>query len=286
LANQSYISDTMNPTAHEQAGLRAEIAHKALRDCRLCPRNCGVDRTAGQTGYCGLDDSVRCYREVLYDCEESDLNPSLLISFTGCNLRCEFCTVAEWNEQPFAAAKTDIDELCNKITARMKQGARTLNILGGEPAVNVYGILKLLSRLRPATAVVWNSNMYYNEIVDELIEGLVDVYLADLKVGNGRCAQTILGAADYLEVTKKNIIRASTHGRVIVRHIILPGHTDCCLKPILTWIAKKVPSAEVSLRGNYFPPAEARYSPMTYLSREEFENALHLAGKLRLNLVK
>jgi len=150
----------------------------------------------------------------------------------------------------------------------------------------MYGILKLLSLLRPATTVVWNSNMYYNEIVGELIEGLVDIYLADLKVGSERCAQTILGSWDYLEVTKKNIIRASTHGRVIVRHVILPGHTECCLKPVLHWLSEELPGGEVSLRDNYFPPAEARYSPMVYLSRKEFENALHLAGKLRLNLVK
>jgi putative pyruvate formate lyase activating enzyme len=276
----------MNPTAHKQTARRAETAREALRDCRLCPRNCSVDRTAGVSGYCGLDDSLRCFRELLYDGEEDGLNPSYQVCFTGCNLRCEFCAVAEWNESPFAAAKTDIGELCNKITARMKQGARTLNLLGGEPAINIYGILKLLSRLECKTMVVWNSNMYYNEIVSELIEGLVDVYLADLKVGSERCARTILGSADYLEVTKKNIVRAAGHGRLIVRHVILPGHTECCLKPVLHWLAEELPGVEVSLRDNYFPPANARYSPMVYLSRKEFENAMQLAGKLRLNLVK
>jgi putative pyruvate formate lyase activating enzyme len=128
--------------------------------------------------------------------------------------------------------------------------------------------------------------MYYNEVVDELIAGLVDIYLADLKVGNGHCAETILGAADYLEVTKRNIISAIAHGRVIVRHVILPGHTDCCLEPILSWLAKEAPAVEVSLRDTYFPPAEALASPPGYLSKDEFQNALKLAGQLRLNLVK
>jgi putative pyruvate formate lyase activating enzyme len=276
----------MNPAGNKLAAGRAEIAYEALRDCKLCPRNCGVDRTAGVTGYCGLDDLVRCYREALYNGEEDDLNPSHHVYFAGCNLRCGFCTVAEWNERPFAAAESDIDELCKKITARIRQGARTLNLLGGEPAVNVYGILKLLSRIDCKTAVIWNSNMYYNKVVEELIAGLVDVYLADLKVGNSRCAEAILGAADYLEVTKKNIIRAIAHSRVIVRHVILPGHTECCLKPILKWLAEEAPTAEVSLRDNYFPPAEASAVPAEYLSEEEFQNAMKLATQLRLNLVK
>jgi putative pyruvate formate lyase activating enzyme len=276
----------MNPTANKQAARRAEIAYEALRACRLCPRNCGIDRTAGQVGFCGLDDAVRCYREVLYNGEEADLNPSHHIYFAGCNLRCEFCTVAEWNESPGEAKKTNIDDLQKRIAERKQQGARTLNLLGGEPAVSIYGILELLSHLDCETTVVWNSNMFYNNIVDELIAGLVDVYLADLKVGNRRCAESILKAADYLEVTKRNIISARTHGRVIVRHVILPGHTECCLKPILHWLAEELPGVEVSLRGDYFPPAETKAAPAGYLGRKEFQNCVELATQLGLNLVK
>jgi putative pyruvate formate lyase activating enzyme len=276
----------MKPAAHSQAHRRAVIAREALRDCRLCPRNCGVDRTAGVTGYCGLDDSVRCYREALYNGEEDDLNPSHHVYFAGCNLRCEFCTVAEWNERPGAADKTDIVAIKDKIVERVRQGARTLNLLGGEPAVNVHGVLELLSQLECKTRVVWNSNMYYNDVVDELIAGLADVYLADLKVGNNQCAESMLKAGDYLEVTKRNIIKASTHGRVIVRHVILPGHTECCLKPVLHWLAEKLPGVEVSLRDNYFPPANPAAAPAGYLGRDEFKNAMQLARQLRLNLVK
>ena len=276
----------MNPVVHKQACSRAKLAKEAMRNCRLCPRNCGVDRTAGVTGYCGLDDSVRCHGEVLSNAEEECLNPSHQIWFTGCNLRCEFCAVAEWNEQPQAAEKTTIAELKIRVAKRKRQGARNLNLLGGEPAVNVHGILELLSQIECKTTVVWNSNMYYNDVVDELIAGLVDVYLADLKVGNNQCAEAILGAADYIEVTKRNILKASKRGRVIVRHVILPGHTECCLKPVLHWLAEDLPGVEVSLRGSYFPPADATKAPVSYLSRDEFQNAMQLARQLRLNLVK
>ena len=276
----------MDPAAHKETLGRALIAREALTNCRLCPRNCRVDRTAGQRGFCRLDDTVRYYREFLFDGEEEGLNPSHQICFSGCNLRCEFCAVTEWNEKPDESPIADIKKLKNKIEKRVKQGAKTLNILGGEPAVNIHFVLELLGQLKPEMKVVWNTNMYYNEIVSELITGLVDIYLPDLKVGNSRCAENLVGAADYFEVVTRNILRVKGQGRLIIRHVILPGHTDCCLKPILTWIAEQIPSAEVSLRGNYFPPAEARNAPKGYLSGEEFQNALQLAGKLRLNLVK
>jgi putative pyruvate formate lyase activating enzyme len=280
------IEGIMKAAAHKQAGQRAKKAREALRNCQLCPRDCRVDRTAGERGYCGLDDKLRCFRELVYDGEEKGLNPSYHLCFTGCNLQCEFCTVAEWNEQPLAAPEADYGILKKNIEKKISQGARNLNLLGGEPGVNIFGILELLSRLACETQVIWNSNMYYNDIVTELTEGLVDVYLADLKVGSKRCAEAIIGSADYLEVARRNITRAGRQGRVIVRHVILPGHTECCLKPLLHWLAEKMPRAEVSLKGNYLPPVNAISSPGGYLGKDEFQNALQLAEKLRINLVK
>jgi putative pyruvate formate lyase activating enzyme len=276
----------MNSAAHKDAFSRALIAREALTNCRLCPRNCGVNRMAGQKGFCRLDGKARYYREFVYDGEEEGLNPSHQVCFSGCNLRCEFCAVTEWNEKPEDAPLANIKKLKNKIEKRAKEGAKTLNILGGEPAANIHFILELLGQLKAETKVVWNTNMYYNEIVAELITGLADIYLPDLKVGNSRCAEKLIGAADYFEVVTKNILRAKGKGRLIIRHVILPGHSECCLGPVLNWIAEEIPSAQVSLRGNYFPPAEANIAPKGYLSREEFQNAMQLAGKLHLNLVK
>jgi putative pyruvate formate lyase activating enzyme len=276
----------MDPASHSQAGSRAEIAEKSLVCCRLCPRNCAVDRIAGQKGYCRLDADARCFREVLHWGEEKELNPSHQVYFAGCNLRCEFCTVAEWNESPEAAKVMDVERLAAVIAERKKQGARTLNLLGGEPAVSVHGIIKLLSRLDASTLVVWNSNMYYNSIVDELMAGLIDICLADLKCGNADCSNRLLDSADYVEVTKNNILRAVRHCDVIVRYLVLPGHTDCCLKPILKWLSAEAPNVKLSLRGNYVPPVEANTAPMRYLKPEELKQAGNLAAKMGLTLVK
>lgn len=276
----------MDYAAQRQASARAKAAREAIACCRLCPRDCGVDRTAGEKGYCGLDDTVRCFREMLYSGEESELVPSHQIHFAGCNLRCQFCVVAEWNEQPLTAEEVNFEDMARRITQRQNDGARTLNLLGGEPAVNLHGILELLARLDSRITVVWNSNMYYNDIVDRLITGLVDVCLADVKCGNDNCAEALLVADNYVEVTKQNILKAARHADVIVRHVVMPGHSKCCLKPILEWLAAELPEVKLSLLGNYVPPAEAPSAPKEYLKQKDMENAVNLAKSMGLKLIR
>jgi putative pyruvate formate lyase activating enzyme len=276
----------MDEQAHRQAAERAKTARKALVNCNLCPRQCGVDRTNGQKGYCGLDDVARCFREVVYCGEEREIIPSHQIHFAGCNLRCEYCLVTEWNEEPFAADELNLEEMAEKIAFRQKEGAKTLNLLGGEPAVNLHGILELLSRIDPRIRVVWNSNMYYNDIVDEFMTGLVDVYLADLKCGNSTCSEALLGAKDYFTVAKRNILKSCKHADVIVRHLLIPGHSECCLRPILKWLVEEIPQVKLSLRYNYIPPAEAVATPKVYPKDEEMQSAKALAQSMGMKLIE
>ena len=274
------------PTRAEKAAEAALRAEEHLKCCRLCPRDCRVNRTAGERGYCRLDDKAHCFREMLQRAEEAVLVPSHHVYFAGCSLRCEFCTVAEWNEQPLAVDALDEDWLVGRIELRQRQGARNVNLLGGEPTVSLPGILKLLSRIRTPAQVVWNSNMYYNEGVDALLRGLIDVYLADLKCGNGRCAEALLGAGDYVDVVRRNIRMAYEHSDVIVRHVVLPGHTKCCLEPTLEWLAAEVPGARLSLRADYIPPAQAAAAPRDYLADAEIEAAVARARELGLAVIQ
>lgn len=276
----------MDSPVNNEAFERIKPAREALINCNLCPRQCGVDRTAGEKGYCGLDDTVRCFRELIYYGEESELIPSHQIHFTGCNLRCEFCVVSEWNEEPSAAEQMDFDDTAKKISEQQGQGAKTLNLLGGEPAVNLHGVLELLSRVDSGIRVVWNSNMYYNDIVDKLMAGLIDVYLADFKCGNNNCANVLLGVHNYIEVVKRNILNAVTNADVIIRHVLIPGHRECCLKPTFEWLAAEIPDVKLSLRGNYVPPVSATSAPKEYLKPDDMQSAVELAGNMRLKLVK
>jgi putative pyruvate formate lyase activating enzyme len=223
---------------------------------------------------------------MLYCGEEQQLNPSHQVYFTGCNLRCAFCTVAEWNEEPLLAEEMNIDTLKERISYRKSQGARTLNLLGGEPTLSLPGIIELLSQLEPENQVVLNSNMYYDSQVHELLDGLIDIYLADLKCGNSSCAERLLDALDYVEIVKENIVKASCRADVIVRHLILPGHRDCCLEPILSWLAETLPEAKVSLRGDYTPPARETSAPKGYLEQTDLHDALDMARQMSLNVIQ
>jgi len=233
-----------------------------------------------------LDDKAHCFREMLHWAEEAELTPSHQVYFTGCNLRCEYCTVSEWNQEPLTVAEMDLEGRVRAVERRQRQGAKNVNLLGGEPTVSLPGILVLLRRIRTSTQVVLNSNMYYNECVDGLLQGLVDVCLADLKCGNRRCAAALLDAEDYVDVAQRNLRMADRHTDLIVRHLVLPGHMECCTKPVLQWLAAELPRVKVSLRMNYVPPIEGAFAPKQYLTSHEAEAAVCLARDMGLHLIQ
>lgn len=276
----------MNTDIKTKISDRMQLAQKALKSCALCPRNCKIDRTANHSGYCGLTDSARVFREMLHPYEEAELSPSHQIYFAGCNLKCEYCTVAEYNEIPEDSPEMDIDYLLEKIKLRKTQGAKNINILGGEPTISITGLLTLLERTYTDATTILNSNMYYNEIVNELLDGLIDIYLADFKCGNNNCAKKILDADNYFETVSKNILHAYQNSDIILRHLVMPGHIDCCLKPILQWIAQNIPDVKLSLRVNYIPPADAQNAPAQYITNQDTKNAMNMAKNLKLNIVE
>jgi putative pyruvate formate lyase activating enzyme len=128
--------------------------------------------------------------------------------------------------------------------------------------------------------------MYYNVCVDTLLRGFVDIYLADLKCGNSRCAEALLDASDYIDVARRNIRSASEHSNLVIRHLLLPGHAECCLRPTLQWVAAEIPDAKVSLRMDYVPPAEAVSAPEDYLTSPETNAAVDRARELGLKLIR
>jgi putative pyruvate formate lyase activating enzyme len=276
----------MNSSAHSGVADKTARAKEILRSCTFCQRLCKVNRVNAERGYCGLDDKVRCFREMLYPFEEKLINPSHQVYFAGCNLRCSFCTVAEWNAQPLAAPELDVEQMAIKVRRRKAAGAKTLNLLGGEPTVSLHGVLALLGAVDSDTTVVLNSNMYFSPEAGNLFDGLVDIYLADFKCGNNKCAQSILQADDYVETVGENILAAAHQADVIVRHLILPGHFDCCTKPVLQWLARQIPHVKVSLRGDYVPPSKRAIAPQQYLDKQDYEMVMSLARDLGLNLIQ
>jgi putative pyruvate formate lyase activating enzyme len=251
----------------------------------LCPRKCGVDRTAGQVGYCRVGARSRCFREEVCDWDDSGISPLTRVYFAGCNLRCNTCTVMEWNLEPDAAHEIDIARLCEKLLRRRhRRHVGMLNILGGEPAVSIYGALEVLAHMIEGMVVAWHSNMYYSPIVREFLAGLVDVYLADFKCGNALCAAKMVDAVDYFDIVAENIAWAGAEAPVIVRHKMVPGHVRCCTRPILDRV-----SAMKGVKFNlyYNPvPEVAEEALEGYVTQEEVELAREYARKFGVSLIE
>lgn len=251
-------------------------ARALLESCELCPRKCRVNRLAGEKGFCGVSGEGHIWRELVNDYEESILNPSHQLYFSGCNLRCAYCAVWEENINiPRPLSNTVV-----------QSNAKTLNLLGGEPAVNIAAVLKLLSSISFDGKVVWNSNMYYSKAVSRLAAQFTDIYLADFKCFSGSCCRDILGAADYKTIAQERLLEASRTGQtVIVRHLLLPGHIDCCLRPVAEWVKENLPGALFSLRDNFCPFPERTNCPSDYLKEAERRQAGEIVRSFHLNTV-
>src|SRR5207302_6293988 len=111
----------------------------------------------------------------------------------------------------------------------------TLEWVGGEPTIHLPAILDVMAELPALPKIVWKSDFYFTPDALELLDGAVEVYLADFKFGNDHCARQISGVPRYIEVITRNLLAAAAQGDLIVRHLLLPGHLDCCFRPMVDW---------------------------------------------------
>jgi len=128
-----------------------------------------------------------------------------------------------------------------------------VNFVGGVPDVNVHYILRTLLHCPSDTRVVWNTNLWTTEESITALSGVVDVWLADHKFGDDRCASRLAGVSGYVDRIQRLLPVASSSGEMIVRHLLMPGHLDCCTRPVLSWLARHLPDATVNLMTGYRP---------------------------------
>jgi len=264
--------------------LEAWLAQQA-RACRLCPRSCGADRPAGQTGWCGAGHEARWYRAFVPHGEEPELAPSLTLYLTGCNLAGRFCHPAP--ERRGTRGRRLTATALRRIAGKgLREGARNLNLLGGEPMVNLPGVLPLLAdpTVRRGLPLVWNTNLYCTAEALAHLQGLPDVYLVDLKFGPGPCAGVVAAAEDYWPVVTARLLELQRRepARIMLRHLVLPGHFDCCTRPALEWAAAHLPGVPLNVMTEYLvmPAARACGDLGRYLTPEEAAAATELALRL------
>lgn len=265
--------------------LKAEIARRMLENCHLCERGCGVNRLRGERGFCrcGVEAEVSSYFSHLG--EEPELVPSGTVFMMGCTIRCLHCqnwTISQWYEQGERCSPRILAQMVRELKS---QGCRNANLVGGEPTPWLASWLEAFSLLDLNIPVVWNSNSYYSEETAELLAGFADVYLLDFKYGSNECAERISSAPRYVETAKRNHLYALRHGELIIRVLVLPGHLECCAKPILEWIARELGTwVRINIMDQYRPEWRAREMPelRRKLKPEEFREVVDYAHQLGL----
>ena len=234
-------------------------------NCTLCPRQCGVDRTAGQTGFCGCGDTALVAKTMLHKWEEPALagnGGSGAVFFGGCTLKCKYCQNAAISCGP-VGQPMDSRQLRAAFEELISQGAENIDLV--TPTHYLPTIVPALSPKLPVP-VVYNCGGYERVETLRQLEGLVDIYLPDLKYAESRLAKSLSAAVDYFP-RAKNAIREMVRQTgpvqwegdkmvkgVIIRHLILPGHVDNSLK-VLDWIGSAFAPEEVlvSLMRQYTP---------------------------------
>ena len=234
-------------------------------NCSLCPRQCGVDRTAGQQGYCGAPGLALVAKSMLHKWEEPVLagaNGSGAIFFGGCTLGCSYCQNRAISGEPVGAAM-DSQALRQLMEDLIAQGAENIDLV--TPTHYLPTILPALSPKLPVP-VVYNCGGYERVETIRALAGKVDIYLPDLKYADAALGRSLSGAEDYFQVATAAIREMVAQvgapqwdgeklkSGVIVRHLILPGFVENSLK-VLDWLGENFAPGEilVSLMRQYTP---------------------------------
>ena len=231
-----------------------QIYHR-MKHCDLCPHQCGVDRLSGETGICGVTSEPRIYQHFVHLGEELCLIPAFIVNFAGCNLNCPDC--AERHRWSLPSLKTgDPDAYAQKLAAYWKKHGfpKSLEWIGGEPSVNLDFVLKNSVKLKTllqdeCPEIYLNTNVYFSNDLIVWMKKIVDGFVFDLKCFPG-CSKILVGYQNYFEVVTKNIQSIYEQwpaDKLILRHLMLPGHFECCTKPVIQWCRQYVPDLTFNL---------------------------------------
>lgn len=273
-----------------------------LSDCVLCPRRCHADRLAGKKGYCGEPGVLRAARAALYYDEEpviSGLAGSGAIFFCGCSLRCIYCQNYELNENPAGSRTLTPESLAGIMLSLQEQGAANLNLVTASHFLPlVIPALQDAKRRGLSIPVVYNTGSYERVEAIRALEGLVDVWLPDLKYFSPAIAQRYSAAPDYFAYASAAIAEMvrqcpvplfsdgsssldapddaddpmMVHG-VLVRHLALPGCGEDS-RQILRYLYETYgDSIFISLMSQYTPIPRTAQDPLLSrrITSEEYE---------------
>ncbi|GBC98141.1 hypothetical protein HRbin17_00638 [bacterium HR17] len=277
---------------------KVERAQEMLKGCRVCPRNCDVNRWEGQLGTCASGRYAEVASFFPHFGEEDCLRGwrgSGTIFFTHCNLKCVFCQNFDISRQGIGGRPVTPDELADIMLYLQDLGCHNINFVTPEHVVpQIIEAIPIAVEKGLRLPIVYNTSAYDSMESLALMEGIVDIYMPDFKYWDAAKAKRYLKAEDYPEVARRTI--KEMHRQVgdlvfdenglalrglLIRHLVMPGALDDT-REILRWIATELgTNTYVNIMDQYYPAglvSEQRYPEINRrITAEEYGQALAYA---------
>ena len=243
--------------------------------CTLCPRACRAERNESTgNGFCQLPTTMRIARIAPHLWEEppiSGKNGTGAVFFSGCNLRCVFCQNYEVSRAACGRQVSE-EQLMRIFDSLVEQGVNNINLV--TPTHYAPMLAKTLEKYRSPVPIVYNSSGYESVETLKMLDGLIDIYLPDIKYFDPAPAKKYSGAEDYFNCASKAVLEMQrqvgtlTLGEdgvakrgLIIRHLVMPGNVSQAIK-IFTWVSENLPpDTYISLMRQYVPYGKAKEMP-------------------------
>lgn len=280
---------------------RVEEAYRLLEKCELCPRMCGVNRKKGETGYCRAPFKPVVFSFNPHFGEEMPLvgtGGSGTIFFSNCNLRCIFCQ--NWPIAHEGRGREAKDEdVADMMIKLQKMGCHNINLVTPTHVMpNILNATRIALKKGLRLPLVYNTSGYERVEITKILDGIVDIYLPDMKyMDSGKSAQYSSGASDYPEMTKKAIVemhrqvgvlqldpKGGALRGVMIRHLVMPNRVAGTEK-LMKWISENLPkNTYINIMAQYRVEYRAYEHPEIArgITVEEFMEAMDWAKKYGL----
>lgn len=259
-----------------------------LKECRICPHECKINRLEGKKGRCRCDDKIKIALASIHNFEEpciSGKNGSGTVFFSNCNLNCIYCQNYEISQEGKGKIVT-IEHLAEIFLKQQDKGVNNINLVTPTMYVpQIIEAIKIAKKEGLNVPIVYNSNGYEKVETIRMLDGYIDVYLPDLKYYSNEISKKYSMVDNYFETAVKAIKEMikqvgnpvfDNNGiikkGVIIRHLVLPNHiqnTNNILKYIKENFGEET---YVSVMAQYFPTYKAKQDPLLNrkLSRKEY----------------
>lgn len=224
---------------------------KHYKNCVICEHNCQINRKI-EVGFCATSDKFFISSVMTHIGEEKIISPTLAIFISGCNAKCNFCYNSETAFDSTKGVEVSPQMLAKQIDFEINKNPniKTVSFLGGDPIPHLPKVIETVSLVQGKTKFVLNSNFYFTEKVLVEILDYFQVFLVDFKFGSDACAEKIAQLPNYTKILERNLKILQNHNqfeKILIRHLLMPNHFDCCTKPIMEWLSDNFRGVKFSL---------------------------------------